>query len=206
MASRPKMDLDILRSLLQEGSFDVRYQDPQIEQHGDPRRWYEIRPYVPVLAGGALSLRNEDLAGQVDDLLLAFEAVIAAVDDGLPLDDAIVKVRKMWDLYGPSDTSLGEGAAEPAAPAPAEVIPPDEPWPTRTVADAAAIKLFRDQFSQSGYHGVGSMCMWLEEQLLAKSREVDALVEAVETCGPHIAAEILAKAGEVVAPKEAFNG
>lgn len=71
MALRSKVDLDILRSLLQEGSFDVRYQDPQIETQGDPRRWYEIRPYVPVLAGGRLVRRRKRIRlGWCDEMTL----------------------------------------------------------------------------------------------------------------------------------------
>lgn len=151
----------------------------------------------------ALSLRNDDLAGQVDELLLAIEAIQDADESGLPLDDAIRQARKVWELYGPSDTLLdGPDAAAPAA-----LLEPDSPWPQRSPVDAGAIKtLIRDRFHSSGYHGTGAYCMWLEEELLGNLREVDALVAAVEACGPHIAAEILAKAGEVVAPKAASNG
>ncbi len=159
----------------------------------------------------ALSLRNDDLCGQVDELLLACEAVIDATDDGLPLDDAIAKVRATWLNYGPSDTSVGEGS-EPKLKVlislPADQIAEDVPqgWPKRPAEDTAAICAIRREFGRTGYRGLGSYCMWLEEQLLDKSREVDALVEAVEVCGPHIAAEILAKAGELKAPKAASNG
>lgn len=156
----------------------------------------------------ALSLRNEDLTGQVDDLLLACEAIINATDDGLPLDDAIRQVRKAWDLYGPSDTAMGEELdkpkAEPAAlPSSSDS---DTPWPKRSADDAAAIALIRTEFGATGFNGTGSYCMWLEEELLAKRREADALVTAVEVCGPHIACEVLAKAGELMAPKAASNG
>ncbi len=155
----------------------------------------------------ALSLRNEDLTEQVDALLLACESIIDATDDGLPLDDAIRQVREACDLYGPSDTSMGEELDKPKAEPAAFPLPADDaPWPKRSADDAAAIALIRTDFGNTGHHGTGSYCMWLEEQLLAKSREVDALVIAAEVCGPHIACEILAKAGELMAPKAASNG
>lgn len=83
---------------------------------------------------------------------------------------------------------------------------PDPAWPARTPAAAEAIKLYRDQFQTTGYHGTGSYCMWLEEQLLAKNLELDSLTEAIEACSPHLSVEIRAWAGELLAPRAASHG
>ncbi len=151
----------------------------------------------------ALSLRNDDLCDQVDKLLLACEAIIDAADEGLPLDDAIAKVRATWLNYGPSDTAIGEGREETAA---ETTSGPDPAWPRRSPVDAAAIQAIRGEFQATGYSDVGSQLMWMEERFLEKSREVDALVAAIEACGPDTAAWTLVRADELKAPKAASNG
>lgn len=101
MSSRPKVDLDILRSLLTEGSFDVRYQDPQIETHGDPRRWYEIRPYVPVLTGGALVRRRKRIRlGWCDEMTLRQakqekQAIMATLNCGRAVVQSQIRMKDL---------------------------------------------------------------------------------------------------------------